>query len=39
MATTDSATNVLVPGTEYTVRRALRAVQNLLLWLYIEDHS
>jgi len=39
MATKDFSTNVLVPGTEYTVRRALRAVQKLLLWLYIEDHS
>jgi len=39
MDTADSATNVLVLGTEYTVRRALKAVQKLLLWLYIEDHS
>jgi len=39
MATTDSSTNVLVPGTEYTIKRALRAGPKLLLWLHIEDHS
>jgi len=45
MATADSTTNVdsvtsvLVIGTEYAVKRAVKATSKLLLWLYIEHHS
>ena len=43
MTTSNSHTNVLVPGTEYLIKRASRIqTENgpkLLLWLHVADHS
>ena len=35
----DSVTSVLVIGTEYAVKRAVKSISRLLLWLHVDHHS